>query len=221
MASTSAELFEAIEAGDVDAVRAMVGADPMLAVVRDEHGVSALMRARYRFDKALVAAIEEHVAELDVFEAASFGDIDRVATLLASDPSAARSVSADGFTPLHLATFFGQVEVVGMLIARGADVDARGRGWMTGTPLHSAASASHADVARLLLEAGADPDPRQDGGFTPLHAAGLNGNAELTGLLLDAGADVRAATDDGRTPRDLVAASGDPDTLALIDAAMR
>ena len=51
MASTSEDLFAAIEAGDVARVRAMLEADPSLASARDAEGVSALMRARYRFDR--------------------------------------------------------------------------------------------------------------------------------------------------------------------------
>ena len=52
MASTSAELFEAIEADDADRVRALLAEDPSLAGARDGHGVSALMRARYRSTRA-------------------------------------------------------------------------------------------------------------------------------------------------------------------------
>ncbi len=57
MASTSAELFEAIEADDADRVRALLADDPSLASARDEQGVSALMRARYRFDKGVIEAV--------------------------------------------------------------------------------------------------------------------------------------------------------------------
>ena len=64
--------------------------------------------------------------------------------------------SADGFTALHLAAFFGRPDAVRFLLDRGADVDAPGRGWMTGTPLHSAASARQTEVVAVLLDAGAD-----------------------------------------------------------------
>ena len=57
MASTEDDLFAAIEAGDVDGVRALLEEQPGLATARDDDGVSALMRARYRIDRGLVAAV--------------------------------------------------------------------------------------------------------------------------------------------------------------------
>src|ERR687888_178904 len=110
MASTREQLFEAIEADHVEEVRRLVTEDPRLANARDDHGVSALMRALYRMNLGLVDAVKGRVDELD------------------------------GFTPLHFAAFFGRPEAAGLLLARGATVDALGRGWMTGTALHSAVS---------------------------------------------------------------------------------
>jgi ankyrin repeat protein len=218
MASTRDDLFAAIDGGDVDAVRSMLDEEPSLASSRDAEGVSALMRARYRFDRALVAALKPHVSRLDVFEAASFGDLDRVTALLDADPSLANARSGDGFTVLHFAAFFGQVDAVTLLVERGAELDGRGSGWMTGTALHSAASGSHADIVQILLEAGADPNVRQSGGWTPLHSAAGNGDAETVRILLAHGADVSATSEDGRDARSLADESGDPDTIALLGA---
>jgi ankyrin repeat protein len=216
MASTSAELFEAISAGDVERVRAMVADDPSLATARDTHGVSALMQARYRFDRGLIEAIQASVPELDVFEAATFGDLDRLTNLLDADPSAVAARSGDGFTPLHFAAFFGQADAVAVLLARGAEVDARGTGWMVGTPLHSAVSGGHLDAARRLLEGGADPNERQAQGYTSLHAAAEHGDPALTRLLLGHGADPGATTDDGADPLSFAEASGDAQTIDAI-----
>ena len=98
MASASEDLFAAIDAGDVDRVRATLDADPSLAMARDHEGVSALLRARYRRDRALVEAVKARVASLDAFEAATFGDLDRIAVLLAADPDLTGRRSGDGFT---------------------------------------------------------------------------------------------------------------------------
>ena len=168
MASASEDLFAAIDAGDVDRVGAILDADPSLATARDHEGVSALLRSRYRLDRGLAEAVKARVAELDVFEAATFGDLDRLAVLLAADPDLMDRRSGDWFTALHLAAFFGQDDAVRLLLARGADPDAYGTGWMTGKPLNSAASAGRAATVDLLLEAGADPDAVQRGGWTPL-----------------------------------------------------
>ena len=62
---------------------------------------------------------------------------------------------------LHIATdwpghFPNNVETVELLIAAGADVNARVRGPHTETPLHWAASSDDLDVLDVLLDAGAD-----------------------------------------------------------------
>ena len=178
MASTTDEMFAAIEAGDVDRIRALVAADPALAGARDAEGVSALMRARYRSDRGATQALLEAGPDLDVFDAAAFGDLDRLTALL-GDGADVDAASADGFAPLHLAAFFGKPEAATLLLARGAEIDARGRGWMTGTPLHSAVSNRHVDVVEILLAAGADPNARQSGGWAPLHGAAHNGDVDL------------------------------------------
>jgi ankyrin repeat protein len=220
MASTSADLFEAIEDDDANRVRALLSEDPSLAGARDAEGVSALMRARYRFDGGVIEAIAAAVPSLDVFEATSFGDLDRLTELLMFDPALVTAYSADGFTALHFAAFFGRPDTARFLLDRGADVDAPGRGWMTGTPLHSAASSRHADVVALLVDAGADPNARQGQGWTPLQAAARNGDLASIEALLRAGADPAATNDDGVTVRDLAAEVGDAAVVAAIDRAL-
>ncbi len=221
MASTVEDLFGAIEADDAGAVRRLLGDDPALASARDEHGVSALMRARYRSDGAVIAAIVEHRGELDVFEAATFGEVGRLAELLAADPALTASYSADGFTALHFAAFFGRPDAVRLLLERGAEVDALGRGWMTGTALHSAASRRQAENVRLLLEAGADPNVRQSHGWTALHSAAHNGDVASVEALLAAGADPAATNEEGRSVLDLAGEGGDEPTIARIRAALQ
>jgi ankyrin repeat protein len=220
MTSTDGDLFEAIEASDVEGVRRILRSRPELAASRDADGVSALLRARYRLDRALVEAVRAQLPALDVFEAAALGDLDRLATLLADDPALASARSGDGFTPLHLAAYFGTPAAARLLLDRGADPDARGTGWMTGTPVHSAASAGHADSVALLLAAGADPDARQSGGFTALHAAAHRGDLATVSALLDAGADARVTAEDGRDALAFAEEGGDTATIGRIRAAL-
>ncbi|MGZ4131615.1 MAG: ankyrin repeat domain-containing protein [Actinomycetota bacterium] len=220
MASTSEELFAAIEAGDDAWVRAILEEEPGLATARDASGVSALMQAGYRFDPALVDAVRARVEVLDVFEAASFGELDRLTALLEADPALATAVSGDGFTALHFAAFFAQPGAARLLLARGAAPDAHGSGWMTGTALHSAATSGSVDVAGMLLEAGADPNARQSHGWTPLHSAAPNGNAALTALLLASGADPAAVNDDGTSVLELAREGGDAATIAAVGSAL-
>jgi ankyrin repeat protein len=221
MASTLEDLFDAIEAGDDARVKTLLEADPTLASSRDTSGVSALMRALYRFDKPLIDTVKRRVDELDIFEAAAFGDVDRLTELLGAEPSLVTSYSGDGFTALHFAAFFGRYEAAALLIERGAEVDAFGRGWMTGTAMHSAVSRLQSDVVRILLEAGANPNVRQSAGWTPLHAAAMNGDLTSVELLLASGAEPTATNDEGRSVIDLATESGDEATADRIRSALQ
>jgi len=216
MASTDDDLFALIAATDVRAVRGLLEDQPWLATDRDEDGVSALMRARYQMDRGLVAAVRAHVAELDVFESAAFGDLDRLSELLATDPDLVNATSGDGFTPLHLAAFFGQTDAVRLLLARGAEPDVRGQGWMTGTALSAAAAGGHTAIVLLLLEVGVDPNVQQAQGFTPLHAAAQNADLEAVRALLDAGADPAIVTEEGVTAAELAERAGDLVTVETL-----
>ena len=220
MASTREELFSAIDANDLRRVRALIDRDPTLASARDDGGVSALLRARYRSGGEIVSLLRARVRDLDVFEASALGDVDRLAELLRSRPAAVADRSADGFTPLHLAAYFGKVDAVRALLAAGADANAVGTGWMRGTPLHSAVSARHRTIAGVLLQAGADANARQEGGWTPVHGAAHNGDRGTTELLLARGADPSALDDDGRSALDHASAAGDEATIEAIRAAL-
>jgi ankyrin repeat protein len=179
------------------------------------------MRAVYRFDPTTVEPIRERVDDLDVFEAAALGDEPRLRELVEAEPTLVSSYSGDGFTALHLAAFFGHAGAVELLLDHGAEVDAFGRGWMTGTALHSAVSRKRSRIARRLLEAGANPNVRQSAGWTPLHSAANNGDLASLELLLDAGADPSATNDEGHSVLELAEERGDAPTTERIVAALQ
>jgi ankyrin repeat protein len=168
---------------------------------------SDLLDALYRGDReALDAALAEE-PDLTIFEAAAVGRVERVHELLLLEAGFVDLWSPDGFTALHLAAFFGHVEIAAELLQRGADVNAVARNQLSVQPINSAAAGDHTDVVRVLLDHGADPNAREAAGFAPIHAAAHNGNDELYELLVVRGADQEAATDDGRTVADLRAGS--------------
>lgn len=153
--------------------------------------LSPILKALYRGDRDEAERLREEADELDVFEAAALGDLDRLRALLDEDGDAARAWSADGFTALHYAAYFDGPEAARALIDRGADVEAVSTNEQfapQARPLHSAVAAGRGEVVEVLLHAGADPNARQHGGFTPLMAAERTGNLELAEVLIRHGA---------------------------------
>jgi ankyrin repeat protein len=201
------DLIDAIKSRDVECVRAVLEADAEAAEQRDEDGVSALMLTHYYgLDDTAVRSARR--SELDVFEAATVGDLERVRELLDEDPSLASAMSPDRTTALHFAAFFNQPEAAALLLERGADPHAVSEPFGRVTPLHSAAAAGNAETVRALLAAGADANARQQGGFTAIHAAALTGDEGMVADLLAAGADPALETDDGRTAAEFAAEGG-------------
>ena len=186
-------IFDSIQAGDVDAVRSAVRDDPSAAEARDDKGLSAVRAALYAHKQDVVDALLEAKPELDVFDAAAAGDVDRLTELLDGDGELVQAWSEDGFTPLHLAAFFNRGTAVRHLLDCGADVGAVARNPMSVQPLHSAVAAGSMEVVAALLVAGADPNARQEGGFTPLMgAAKEDPEGDMARLLKDHGAEESA-----------------------------
>jgi len=105
-----------------------------------------------------------------------------------------------GLTPLHWAASDNRHEVVGVLLDKGADVNAKNKNGAT--PLHLAASRNSKEAAELLIEKGADKGATDGSGNTPMHRAAKCGQKDVLQLLLEKGAD-RAARNSGKqTPED-------------------
>jgi ankyrin repeat protein len=209
--------FDAVRSGDVGTMQVLAEVEPDVVSSRDERGVDAYIAARYARQSKAAEWLLGHGFVCDVFAASVAGNEERLRDLLAHDPSLAASYSADGWTPLHLAAYFGNRGAAEVLIAAGARPNARSRNVMQNAPLHAAAAGKSLEVARLLLANGADVNAMQEGGWTALHAAAQNGDVEMALLLISLGARVKASADNGQTPLDLALTGGRAGMVNLLD----
>jgi len=219
ISSMSKELFDAIRAGDAAKVSTMLDSDPGLLEARDENGLGAFTVARYSRQDAIAKLLLDKGARLDIFAASMAGVLDRVVELLGQERDLVGRYSHDGWTPLHLASFFGHQTCAEALLAHGADVHARSRNNMGNTPLHAAAAGRHAKVAAVLLAHGADVNAKQHGGWTPLHSAAQNGDIELIKLLLANGAHLHTRADNNQTALDLAMTQGRQEAVEVLELA--
>src|SRR6266404_2403492 len=126
-ATGEAAFIDAIKAGEFERVKAMVSAEPTLIDARSRTGESAILTAVYHRQKEIVNLLVARGAALSIFEACAAGEMEHVERLLGGDAdrSAINAHSPDGWTPLHLAAFFGHAKIVELLLSRDADVAAR------------------------------------------------------------------------------------------------
>jgi ankyrin repeat protein len=178
------ELFEAVRAGDVSRVKALVEADPGLAI----------------------------------YAACIMGETEKVEEMIAGNRSIATKLSDDGWTPLHLAAFFGHVDTARALLNKGAVVDARSTNAMQNTPLHAAAAGKHSGMVQLLVDHGASVNARQHGGWAPIHAAAQSGDLATAEILATAGADLAARAENNQCPLDLALTKGQQKMVEFLEA---
>jgi uncharacterized protein len=213
---SSAAFIDAIKAGEFERVKAMVSADPTLIDAHSRTGESAILTAVYHRQKEIVNLLVARGVTMTVFEACAAGEMERVERLIASDPAAVNSFSADGWTPLHLAAFFGHSRIAELLLMHEADVTARSRNTNGNTPLHAALAGNHKMVAGLLIGRGGDVNATDAAGWRPLHLAAANNNIDAIKALVAQGADVGAGNGEGRTALSLAQEKNHRESAAFL-----
>ena len=212
---TRDDVFKAIDVADADLLEDILTNDPTLASCRSNDGLSAVLFSLYIDKPELTEVLLAHEPGLDIYDLCGLGQIDRISHLLAVEPKSIHEYSGDGFTALHVASYFGWHNVVELLLENGADVDKVAMNGSDLTPLQSAVSRQHADVVRVLLEYNPDVNVKMLGGFTPLMMAAALGLLDIVQMLLDNGADKTMVSEDGRNAEAFAVSSGHQELAKL------
>jgi ankyrin repeat protein len=157
------DAFEAAALGYADRLRACLDDDPSLANAFSSDGFTALHLAAFFGKTEATRILLEAGAVANVYSRNDFG-----------------------VQPLHSAAAGRHHEVCRLLVAAGADLDARQR--EDYTPLHEAAQHGDVELVELFLSAGADPTARMSNGETPADTAETAGHHDLATRLRDVAA---------------------------------
>ena len=234
--SATKELFNAIASrddasegasggGGVEAIRAMLADNPVLATTANEQGISPVMFALYCQKREVATLFLEAGAVPGIFETVSLGELEDLTSRLDAasggegDETVLTTRSPDGFTLLHLACFFGHVACVKLLIERGSEVNIAAKNESRVYPIHSAAACNSSKIVIMLLEAGAKADAKQQKDFTALMSAAMHNNLDMARALLKAGANPSQESEDDRTPISMSQEAGHGEMVEMLKKA--
>ena len=215
--SDLASFHDHVKRGNLEAVRAALVENPALLNETNEAGQSGFLLAKYYRQERVADFLLSLNPALDLFNACVAGRTSAVLAGIEARPALLEAHSSDGWTPLHLAAFFGHPDLAAELLERGAAVDSRSTNAMKNTPLHAAVAGGQVALVGLLLERGADVNARQEGGWTPLHGAAQSGSREMVELLLAHGADVGARAQNNQSPLDMALTNGRQEVASLLE----
>jgi len=205
---TRDDVFKAIDVADTDALKSILDENAELASCRSDDGLSAVLFTLYINKPDLTKILLSFEPDLDLFDLAALGGVGQISHMLATDDKVVHEFSGDGFTALHLASYFGHADVARLLLENSADIDKVAMNGSNLRALQSAVSNCHLDVVKVLLEFNPDINVQMLGGFTPLMSAIALGDEEIAALLIEYGADQTLKADDGRVAADFTKLSG-------------
>ncbi|TYA92243.1 ankyrin repeat domain-containing protein [Seonamhaeicola marinus] len=148
----------------------------------------------------------------NVFDVCRKGTLDQIEKIYSEDPDAINRLNPAGYSPLILACYHGNFNVVRFLIDKVDNINGTSE---DGTPLMAAVVKQNLSISKILIEKGANPNIADINGTTALHYAVQFKNVKISELLINNGADYTLKDNNGKTPYDHALLSNNQELLNL------
>lgn len=156
---------------------------------------------------------QEGFSQQDIFDIARKGTVEELLTAMKENPDVINSVNAEGYSPLILASYKGNVAVAQVLIKNVKDINGSSS---MGTPLMAAVVKGNKEILQALLENNADPNLTDANGTTALIYAVQFKNGDIIKLLLNYKADKSKIDNKGKTAFEYAVFSNDDEIINLL-----
>lgn len=148
-----------------------------------------------------------------IYEIARHGCVEDLQPILKDSPEVINYKNASGFTPLILASYYGNVEVAALLAKHVKEINVNSD---SGTALMAAVFKNDIVITKILLDLGADANIPDPNGTTALHYATRFSNKEIIKLLVAYGADLNLKDSKGFSVLDYALRDKDESILKLL-----
>ena len=140
---------------------------------------------------------------------------EKVALVLKLDASQVHARNKWNNTPLHSAAFYGNDDVIQVLVRHGANVHSVGE--LGGGPIRAAAQLGHTQCIHELIKCGADVYMQDDNLDNSLHVATIFNSAACVKILVqNYGVSPNIKTKSGHTALHIAAEEGNLETIKLL-----
>lgn len=140
-------------------------------------------KTKSKINKPAVNADLQKRKKIAFFKALLDGNAISVSSLLSFSPKLAFMKDTNGRLPTHIAALKGYVEIMEVLLSKGADIESNDK--ENRTPMHYAAEGGSKQMVEFLLAKGAKSNSEDKKHKTPKDLANMNGHGDIIEILKD------------------------------------
>lgn len=167
---------------------------------------------KYSFLMVVLFFFQIGFAQLDIFDVARKGTVAEVEEIMKKNPDTINSLNEQGYSPLILACYRGNIDVAKFLIKEVKNINGDSS---MGTSLMAAVVKGNIEIVQILLDNKANPNLADANGTTALIYAVQFNNSAIVKLLLDYKADKSKIDNKGKTAFEYAAFSNNDEIINL------